>query len=159
MSQVFHRIQFWRIRRQGNQRNILGNLQIITGVEASLIPDQHHMNVFRNLGGTLLQKEVNDLNIDIRREHPDGMAGFWAGGSDYIQPIVLRLSQGGEPSAPSRPTPRYCALLAKPGFILKVGFDSFVGVSGNDFFQCFWEVFLNASWASGSEFSCRGRGH
>ena len=130
----------------------------MTGVEACLVPDHHHMNAGRDLSSKLLQEKIDDLNVDVRREHADGVTGSRAGGADDIEPVVACLPDGGESLARSRPPARQRALLAESGFILEVDFYSLAGVFGGDLIQCVREVFLKASWAFGSAFSCAGRG-
>ena len=159
VPQVFHRVEFRRIGRQWKERDVVGDLQCVAGVESCLIPDHHNVNVRRDLFGELLQEYIDDLDVDMRREHPHGMAGVWAGGAYDVQPVVSRLPNGGESLATSRPAPGQRALLAEPGFVLEVDLDSFVGVVGGDGRQPLGKVFLNASWASGSQFSWTGRGH
>lgn len=158
MPQIFHRIQFWRIRRQGYNRDVLRNLQFLAHVEPGSIPNHHYMHILRNFFGKEFQENIHHFHIDVWREHPDGVAGSRASRADNIQPIVLRLTNSGEPFTSSGPAFRQRALLTKSRLVLKVCLYSFVGMIEGDLSQYFREVFLKASWACASDFSCLGRG-
>ena len=116
------------------------------------------MNVRGDLGGELLKEKVDDLNVDMRREQADGVAGAGTGCADEVEPVVLRLSDGDESLAPSAPASGQRALLAEAGLLLEVDLYSLVGVLASDCVQPGREFFLKASWASGSDRSWRGRG-
>ena len=109
--------------------------------------------------GKLFEEDVCNLDVDIGGEHPNGVAGSRTGGSDDIEPIVLRLTHRREPLAPTCPATGQRALLTESGLILEVHLYSPVGVVAGDFLQCFRELFLKAAWALGSDFSWAGRGH
>ena len=67
MPKIFHWVQFRRIRRQRNDRNVLWDGQIVARVETGLVPNHHDVNLIGNFPRELLQENIDDLDVDIWR--------------------------------------------------------------------------------------------
>lgn len=47
VPEVFNGIQLWRISRQANQRNVVGNYELCGAMIPSPVPDQHCLDIAR----------------------------------------------------------------------------------------------------------------
>ena len=127
-------------------------------IRGIIFPTQDGMSAGGDGSGDLGKVEVHRLGIGAGQHEArdDGTSG--ADSSEEITPLVAGVALGAGPCAALGPDAGECALLANPCFILEPYFQRLALCSLRDHRRDrFGEVFLNASWASGSDFGCCGR--
>ena len=141
VPQVLDAVEFRGVRRQRDQRDVGGHLQIVSAMESGSVPDQGRVNAGGQSAGELVKELIDDRRVEHRRENGLGLAGLRAGGSDDPDVVVFGLPHGGRPRAASSPPARQCPLLTEAALILEEGDDLPVGMLsleasqlGGDFF-------------------------
>ena len=158
VPQVLDAIEFRGVRRQRDQGDVGGHLQIVSAMESGSVPDQGGVNIGSQRAGELVEKLVDDRRVEHGRENGLGLTGLRAGGPDEPDVFVFGLPHGGRPRATLGPPARQCPLLTEAALILEEGDDLLVGMLGLDASQFFGDFFLKTATASGSDLRCFGRG-
>ena len=91
VPKVLYRVEFGRVWRQWNEREVGWSPQVSSHVKASLVPKHDHMHVGIDLFLELLEENVNGVGVKVRREHSDTVSSCWANSGQHIQIVVLRL--------------------------------------------------------------------
>ena len=85
MLQVLDRIEYGAVRRKLHQRDVLGHVQRLAGVEAGPIPDDHRIFSRRNRAGELSEEGVDRRGVELRAQQPFAVARLGADGTDDPQ--------------------------------------------------------------------------
>ncbi len=88
-------------------------------MEAGSVPNHHHMHVVGDRLGELAQERVHHVRIHVRCHDRFGLSSLWADGTDHIQIIVLRLTNGSGSLSLASPQASERALLTEASFVLK----------------------------------------
>lgn len=128
------------------------------GVEASLVPDEHHVLPGCDLAAHFMKKDVDDGRVNMRRDHAHSLAGFGADRAKHIEPVILGLLDRRWTRAGRCPLTAHRPLLAEPCLILEPDFDAFTRMGLGDLSHFAAGFFLNCIWAAGSLLAWRGRG-
>ena len=116
------------------------------------------MGPFRDGAGDLGEVEVHRLGVGAGQHEACGDSTSGADSTEDVAPLVAGVALGAGSGAASGPDAGDCALLADARFILEPYFQRLTLRSlGDRRSYRLGEVFLNAVWASGSDFGCCGR--
>lgn len=158
MPQILDRIQFGRVRRQTQQRDVRRTDEVVRPMIARAVPDQHRLHVGFECPRQLGEEDVHDARVETRRDQPFGLARRGARRRQHIDAAVLRLPHGAGTRTPSGPDAGQRPLLAEPRFVFVEDFEPAAGMLRLDRLKSLAEFFLNSSCAAGSACRCRGRG-
>ncbi len=114
-------------------------------MEAGLIPDHHRVNTSVEFTDKLLQKEIDDFGIHVRRKQPRALPGLRTHSSHHIQIVILRLPHRPWPRASPGPYASQRTLLSEARFVLEPDLHALVGMIRADRFDLCHDVFLKAS--------------
>lgn len=126
-------------------------------MKPGLIPDQKHPNSGIHFLLKLPEERIDGIDVQIRCQQPDRLAGLGTGRPEDIEVFILGLSPGGGSGSPKGPLPRQGSLLAKPGFILKPYLNGYSRMIKTELPDLITDFFLNCSRAWGSPLGCSGR--
>ena len=150
MPQVFHRIQFGRVRRQAGQRDVQRADQVVGSMVSRAIPDEHRLDIRLQRPRQLSEKEVDDAGVQTRRDQPLSLSRLGTGGPQHIDEPVLSLADGTRSRTGARPNSGQRPLLTEPRFVFMEDLQPAVGVLRLDFREPLAKLFLNSSCAAGS---------
>ena len=149
---VFHWIEFRRIGRQGQQRNVGGNHELLSPLmPACSVTDEDGARPRRHLGADLLEMFVHSFRVGVGHDHggADGARGTY-GAEDVGRDVAIVANHPGA-GADGRPDISMAALLTYASFVLKPDFDWMIDCDFRERgFDQVGEVFLKASSASGA---------
>jgi len=151
LPDIFLGIEFWRARRQGQERQIVGNLEIFGAMPAGLVEDQDRVSATHDPGSDLIEMKLHGLGVAERENEGGAGSVFGAYRTEQIGRLSALIMRGSGARARSRPTISELVLLANPHLVLEP--DLYWGAGrelGTDFRHAYGKVFLNASMASGS---------
>ena len=158
LKQVLDRIQLRRIGRQEEQRDVVGQIEVMGDMPSGLIEDDDGMGAWRDLGADFGEMQGHGIGVGLGQYQGRSAMGFGAGGGEEIGGFVALVFRLSRPAALFRPLPGQLPLLADPGFIGEPDFyRAFSGSVADRVLDQVAEVFLNAAWLSGSLFGCCGR--
>src|ERR1035437_4772645 len=124
LPDVFHRVQFGRVGRQFQQRDVVWQMELLASLmPASAVAEQQAMGARGDLGADFLEMLVHALGVG--RGHDDGGA-HTTGGADRtieIDGVMAVIAQHERARSNRRPDIGVRALLADTGFVLKPDFD------------------------------------
>ncbi len=149
LPDVFGRIEFGTLRRQRQNGDVLGNVELVGHVPASLVDHQHGMGARRDMPGDFRQMQVHRVGVAFGQDERGALAVL---GRDRAEDVgrggALVLGRR-RPRAALGPAPRDLVLLADAGFILEPDFylvrlDAFFA---GDLLQAPRETFLKSSIA------------
>lgn len=130
VPQVLDAIEFRRVRRQRDQGDVGGHLQIVSAMEAGSVPDQGGVNIGSQRAGELVEELVNDRRVEHGCENGLGLTGLRAGGPDEPDVFVFGLPHGGRPRTTFGPLACQCSLLTEATLILEEEDDLPIGMLG-----------------------------
>ncbi len=148
LPDVFDGIEFWRVWRQRQQRDVLGNVELSFGllVVTGSIHDDDGVSTGSHHATDLRQMLIHRFHIGARQDQPGGTGAFGTDRAEQIGPFVALVPRrlGARPAP--RPAPRQAAFLADARFVLKPDLDRLLfGALRYDGIDKGGEVFLNAS--------------
>lgn len=122
------------------------------------IHDEQGDRSSRDAPADFSEMQGHGFDVDGRQHQSGANAAGWANGAEQIgpgkAPVTLRARTASAPG----PDPGQRALLPNPCFILEPDLDGLaIGALAERFQGSGCEVFLKASWASGSDCGCCGR--
>ena len=164
VSQIFpdvlHRVQFRRVGRQGQQRDVVGHAQSAAGlVPAGAVAEQDGMGARRDLGADLFQMLTHCFGVDGRHDDRGADGAVRADGAEQVGGVMAVVAHHQRARADRRPDIGVCSLLPDPGFVLEPDLDRRAGGAAEQrILQQAGEVFLKASSASATFFGWQGRG-
>ena len=82
VPQILDAIEFWGVRRQRDQRDVGGQLQIVSAMEAGSVPDQGRVDVGGQSAGELVEELIDDRRVQDGRENRLGLTGLRTRGPD-----------------------------------------------------------------------------
>ena len=155
LPEIFGRIEFRGVGRQGQQNDIIWDLEPRRTVPSSPVEDQQGNGTHRHIVTDFGQMLVHRLYIGGRHDDGGTDAAQWAGRTKEIgRGKAVILGRAGARAAPG-PDTGQCALLADAGLVLPPNLDGFALGAFWDLGACqFGEVFLKVSCASGSLSGC-----
>ena len=86
---VLHRVEFRRSGRQGQERGVVGNVELFRGVQAGLIEHDNGVGAGCHLGGDFLHMPLHGLGVAARQHQGRAGAASRADGADYVGRIPL----------------------------------------------------------------------
>jgi hypothetical protein len=152
LPDVFDRVKFGAIGRQGEQADIVGQPQPAAAlVPASAVEDQDGVRTGRDLSADFGQVDVHRLGADPRQHERRPGATLRAYGAEQIGGAVPLVARRARPVALVGPDIAQRALLTDPCLVLPPDFERLVaGALRDRGLHQFSEVFLCASSASAS---------
>lgn len=146
LEQVFDRVQLWRIGRQEEQRDVVGQLEVMGDMPAGAIEDDDSLGAWRDLGADFGEMQGHGVGVGLGQHQGRRAVGFGAGGGEEIGGFVALVFWLSRPAALFRPLPGQLAFLADPGFIGEPNFyRAFRSSVADRLFDQVTEVFLNAA--------------
>ncbi len=152
LPHVLDRIEFWSIRRQAEERDVIGDGQALTGLmPAGPVTDQYGMGVGADLPADLGQMDCHGLAADPGHDNCGADGAIRTDRAEDVGGVVTVVAHRRRSGATRRPQIRQGALLADPGFILEPDLDRFSSrLRRQDLGYLGSEVFLKAACASAS---------
>lgn len=141
VPQIFDAVEFRRVWRQWDQRDVCGDHEVARAVEAGSVPDQSGVDVGGQRAGELVEELVDDRRVQDRCEDGFGLTGLWTRSTDDPEVFVFGLPHGGGARAAFGPHAGQRALLTEAALILKEGDDSLVGMFGLNASPLFGDFF------------------
>lgn len=130
VPQILDAVEFWGVRRQRDQRDVGGHLQIVSAMEAGSVPDQGRVDVVSQSAGELVEELIDDRRVQDGRENRLGLTGLRTRGPDNPDVFIFGLAYGGRPRPSPSPPTCQCPLLTEAALILEEGDDLPVGMLG-----------------------------
>ena len=158
LKQVLDRVQLRRIGWQEEQRDVVGQLEVMGDMPSGAIEDDDGMGARCDLGADFGEMPRHGIGVGLGQHQGRRAVGFGAGGGKEIGGFVALVFWLSRPAAFFRPLPGQLSLLADPGFIGKPDFyRALRGSVADGVLDQVTEVFLNATWLSRLLFGCCGR--
>ena len=147
LPDIFCRVEFWRVGRQGQKRDVAGNIEACgLFVIAGAVHDDDGVSAGGDRAADFHQMYVHRFRIGARQNQACGAGALGADCAEQIRPFVTLISRRLRTRPASRPAPGQAAFLADARFILEPDLDRLLfGVLRYDGTDKFGEVFLNAS--------------
>jgi hypothetical protein len=158
---IFHRVQFRCIGRQGEQGDVVWHLKVAASlVPAGAIQDHDGMRSLGHLGVDFLEMFVHGLDIDRRHDKGGTDAAGRADGTEQVCRVEPAVAHHEGAGANRCPDIGMRALLADPGFILGSYLQRPAGwrrATEQRRLHQAGEVFSKTVWAASSFFGWNGR--
>ena len=119
---VFDRVEFRGVGRQGNEGDVVRHGEAVGAVIAGPVEDQGGMAFGRDLFGDLGEMQGHGLGIGGGHDERGGGAAFRADGAEQVGPLVAPVARRAWTASAPRPDPGQGALLADARFILEPDF-------------------------------------
>ena len=117
LEEVFDGVQFWGIGRQEEQRDVVGEIEIVGGMPSGLVEDDDGMGAFGDLGADFRKMQAHGLGVGVGQNQGRRFVGFWTGCGKQISSFVALIFGLSWPAATTRPLAGQLTFLADPGFI------------------------------------------
>ena len=158
LPDVFGAVEFRRIARQRDEGDVGGHTEAMAAVVTRTIKENRGMGTKGDGLADGVQMQIHHSGIGFGHDDCSICRPAWASGTEEIGPVVALVARRARPCSASGPNARQGTLLADPCFVLEPDFEGLAtGRCRKRFGQRFGEVFLKASWASGSLSGCCGR--
>jgi hypothetical protein len=156
---IFNRIEFWRIRRQGQQRYVRRDDQAFgRPMPPGAINLHQTVRARCHITADFAKVLAHGFEIDRRHDNSRTHAARWANGTEHIGPGIAAIAWCSRSAAALGPNPGQRALLTHSGFILPPDFERFAsGMGRQSGSDQVGEVFLCVSWATASCSGWNGR--
>ena len=122
LPDVLDRIEFWRARRQRDEGDVVGELQLVRGVPAGLIQEQKGVRADLDLRGDLVQMALHGLGVATWLHECGAGAAFGTDGAEDVGRLGALIVGCAWPGAAPGPASGDLVLLPDPGFILPPDF-------------------------------------
>jgi hypothetical protein len=106
LPDILDRVQFRSAGRQGDQRHVLGNVELCGGVPAGAIKQQHGVGASGDMAADLVEVKLHGLGVGKRQRQPRSYATRWADGAEQIGALVALVGRLTGPRAAPGPLPR-----------------------------------------------------
>src|SRR3712207_2203705 len=149
LPDVLDRVQLRGARRQGQERDVVGDPQLRRDVPARLVSEQHGMRAGRHGLADLLQLRGHGLGVAIGQDQTRTFALLWADRAKDVGPGGALVVRGCGSRAAPGPAPSDLVLLSDAGFVVPP--QLYLGAlrkARPDRFHSGWERFLNCSISS-----------
>ena len=154
----FDRVQFRRVRRERQKRDVLRYIKRTRCMKTRVVPHQNRVSILAQQPRKIGQQVFHHKRVHVGRDHAQSLPGLRVDRRRKIHPLVLGLLDGSRPRSPARPDGGQRALLAKTRLVLEPDFDFLVGVCFTDFPDKKGARSSHFRIASGSLLRCCGRG-
>lgn len=153
------RVELRTFRRDRDDRDVGGQLQLRRQVPAGLIHEQHGVGAGSDVQGDLCQVQDHGVGVAERQNEAGRLALLRAYRAEDVCGFGALIVRCRGSRSPLRPSPRDLVLLADPGLVLEPDLYRCAARKGrSDFVQLGGKApFLKASIASGSWAWCLGR--
>lgn len=118
LPEVFDRIELWAPWRQGQERDVVGDRQLVGHVPAGLVEQEDGMGAGGDGPGDLDQVQAHALGGAARQNQAGALGLFRADGAVDVGRSGAPVLQGDGPGAALGPAPGDLVLLADPGLVL-----------------------------------------
>jgi hypothetical protein len=148
---VFDRVEFGRVGRQGNKRDVVRNGEVFGEVITCAIEDEGGVGARRDLPADLGQMQRHDLGVGGWDDEGRRGAALRTDGAEDVGPFVALIARRPGPCSTLGPDAGQRPLLADARLVLEPDLDGLVfGVVGQPCRDRCGEVFLKASCAASS---------
>ena len=148
---VFDRVEFGRIGRQRDERDVVRNGEVFGDVIARAIENESGMAAWSDLAADLGQMQRHDLSVGGWDNEGCRGAALRTDGAEDVGPFVALIARGTGPCSTLGPDAGQRPLLADARLILEPDFDRLaLGVVGEPCRDRCGEVFLKASCTASS---------
>jgi len=148
---VFDRVEFWRVGRQRDERDVVWDGEIFGDVITGAIEDEGGVAARHDPPTDLRQMQGHDLGVGGWDDESRRGTALRTDGAEDVGPFVALIARRTRPCSSLGPDAGQRPLLTDSSLVLEPDFDGFVfravGEPRRD--RC-GKVFLNASWASSS---------
>ena len=146
LPDVFDRVQLWRPRRQEQEGDVVGNIELGCCVPSGLVKNENGVGAGINGDADLLEMVVHGADVAIGQDEARTLALPGTDSAADVGPHGALIVRGRWPCAATGPAARDLVLLPYPSFVLppKLDFGAF-GEHSLDGCQRGGEVFLKAS--------------
>jgi hypothetical protein len=114
----FNRIEFWTVRRKGQQANVFRDSQFVSAMPSGAIQKHKAILSLKELGGMVKEKRHN-FSIHGGHDERGQLAIFWTNSRQRIDKLPDHLVSYHWPFREWRPTTALVADSSKPAFILE----------------------------------------
>ena len=114
MPDVLDRVELRRSRRQGDQRDVGWQVELVGGVPTRLIQYDDAMRAGRDLGGDLVEVPLHGGGVATGHDHGRAGATGRTDRAEYIGRLGALILRRRGPGAPACPTPGDLGLLTNP---------------------------------------------
>jgi hypothetical protein len=157
LPDVLHRIEFWRVGRQGQKADVVWRLEAGGGVVSGAVEDEDGVRPGCDLFADFSQMKRKCFGVGVWQDESGRGTARRTSRTEEIGPFVAQIARRAGTRSSLRPNPRQRALLTNASFVLEPDFQWLAtGVPGQNGRDRLGEVFLKASWACGSLFGCCG---
>jgi len=123
LPDVFHRVEFWAVRRQRQEADVAGHEQVLAWpVPAGTVANQNRMCAFADLRADLLQMEVHHLRVGCRGNDGCPHSTGRTDRTEDVGRVMAIIADHARAGAGGGPYIGMTAFLADPGFVLKPDF-------------------------------------
>lgn len=149
LPDVFGGIQLWTFRRQGNERDVGRNDQLVGHVPAGAVDDESGVGAWRDSFADFDEEQIHRIGVAGGENQRRALAVLWTDSAEYVGrggPLIVGRAR---PRSAFRPSARDLVFLADARLVLEPDF-YFVGGDAlfvRDFLQTSWETFLKSSIA------------
>lgn len=151
LPDVFDRVQFWRPRRQRQQRDVVGDAKVTGAVPTGLVEDDDGVGIGCDIAGDFFEVQRHRFGRAPGQDEGGAFSFPRTDGAEYVRRGGALILGCGRPGAAPRPSPGDAVLLADARLVLKPDLYPLIGADGRrDRCQRGGKVFLNVSSASGS---------
>jgi hypothetical protein len=158
LPDVLDRVELRAVGRKHEKRDVVRDDQRVSAMPAGAVEHENGMSAGRDGAGDLGEMVVHRAGIGEGHDEARGDAAVRTDRAEDVGPLVAGVARRPRACAALRPDPAERALLADARFILEPDLEWFApGSLGDRGGYRLAEVFLNASWASGSVLGWRGR--
>lgn len=150
---VLDRIELWRIGRQVQKGDVVGDAEVVGDVPAGAVENEDGVRSRRDLAADLGQMQGERFGVGPGQDQRRGGGARRADRAEDVSPFVTPVARAARSASTPGPYPGQRSLLADAGFVLEPDLDRLAARGGWD---CggdpVGEVFLNAAWAASSAF-------
>ena len=149
IPKALHRIEFWRVRRQGQQLHVGRRNAFIARMPTDTIEHHHEMVIGMAQSG-FVQENLHAMGVDLGQDQRVHHLGCWLYSRVSIGVLVLQHGDAHRAMGPGSPAPAHIVDAAKSCLVLEHHPDGRTDPVLADFLELFGEFFFHASCATGS---------
>jgi hypothetical protein len=97
LPNVLHRIEFWRIGRQGQKGDVVWRLEIRSGMVSSAVESEDGVRPFCDLLADLRQMKGKCFGVGVWQDESGGGAPSWADRPEDVGPFVAKVARRARP--------------------------------------------------------------
>ena len=115
---LLDRIEFGSIRRQVQEGDVVGDVEVVGDVPAGTVEDKNGVRALGDLAAELGQMQGQGFGVGLGQDEGCGCGTRRADGAEDVGPFVAAVARAARPCSTSGPDPRQRPLLAEPGLVL-----------------------------------------